>query len=302
MTNITVISTQCAICGRTDGAIEIYCQNFNPAAFSPALFSARRLPDNIHYRIVKCSTCGLIRSDPTFDLATVVKLYKHSTFDYGSEISNLKLTYGYYLAKLNRYGAGKGSLLEIGCGNGFFLEQALMQGYAEVKGVDPSIDAVSKASKHIQQHIICDVMREGMFQKEKFDVICMFQVFDHIPNPAILLDECFRVLKKGGLILSLNHNINAVLSNILRQYSPIIDIEHTYLYSPSTMARIFKEHRFLVKEIRPALNRYSLCYLFSLLPFLSSSKRMVLKFLKEHCIGRISLKIPLGNLFLIAQK
>ena len=70
-------------------------------------------------------------------------------------------------------------MLEIGCGNGFFLKEALAQGYTSVKGVEPSVKAVSMADRGIAKHIICDIMRPGLFEKEQFDAVCMFQVLDH---------------------------------------------------------------------------------------------------------------------------
>ena len=61
---ITLTATRCAIC-RTEGNSElVYAASLDADAFTPAIFSARRSPDRIHYRIVRCLTCGLIRSDP----------------------------------------------------------------------------------------------------------------------------------------------------------------------------------------------------------------------------------------------
>ena len=51
---------------------------------------------------------------------------------YDSHVANLQKTYGHYLSRLESYGAKKGKILEIGCGNGFFLEEAKRQGYEEV--------------------------------------------------------------------------------------------------------------------------------------------------------------------------
>src|SRR5207248_2471865 len=104
---------------------------------------ARRLPDGIRYRIAKCRTCGLVRSDPVVAPEVLARLYVQSTFDYGDEVANLTRTYGRYLAKLASYGVRKGALLEIGCGNGFFLVEALARGYTTVRGCEPSAAAVA---------------------------------------------------------------------------------------------------------------------------------------------------------------
>jgi len=154
-------ATQCAICGPGIPAKELYPANFGVDDITPARFSARRLPDRVHYRMVRCLSCGLVRSDPVLDEATLAHLYAESTFDYEAETANLKATYGRYLAKLRAFSNHQDSLLEIGCGDGFFLEQALTQGYSKVRGVEPSEAAIRDASPAIRDQIMCDVMRPG---------------------------------------------------------------------------------------------------------------------------------------------
>lgn len=294
--------TNCAICGTEGNSVELYPANFITEALNPTFFSARRLPDRIHYRMVRCSSCGLVRSDPVADSRILAQLYAQSTFDYGDEVDNLKLTYGYYLSKLNKYGVQKGTLLEIGCGNGFFLEEVLKQGYVTVWGVEPCADAVVRADSKVRSQIICDMMRPGLFGIEQFDVICMFQVLDHIGDPAGLLAECYRVLKPGGLVLCLNHNIEAISAKLFRDRSPIVDIEHTYLYSPDTVLRLFYRGRFKVLHISPVLNIYSPYYVARLVPLPSMIKGILLKILKKQFFRQIKLVAPLGNLYLVARK
>ena len=86
-------------------------------------------------------------------------------------------------------------------------------------------------------------------------MVCLFQVFDHIPDPNLLLRECRRILRPGGLVLALNHNVDALPNRILGARSPIIDVEHTYLYSPATMNAIFRGQRLRRPRDRPGLER-----------------------------------------------
>ncbi len=302
MSEATLHPTACALCKTEGNASELYPPNFDLGAFNPEVFSARRLPDRIHYRLVRCNACGLVRSDPVADPQTLAQLYAQSSFDYSSELGALRQTYGKYLARLQRLGAKKGSLLEIGCGNGFFLEEALAQGYRSVRGVEPSADAVSRASPAVREFIVCDIARPGLFEPEQFDVICIFQVFDHIADPNTLLEECFRILKHGGLLLIFNHNIEAFSARLLGERSPIIDIEHTYLYSPATLSRLARSHGFEIAHAGPVFNTYSLAYLTRLLPFPAGLKRRVLAALNATPLARIQLPAPLGNAQVVARK
>jgi SAM-dependent methyltransferase len=302
MQSVELRKTRCAICGTEGNASVLYPANFDPEALNPAVFSARRLPDRVHYRLVKCKTCGLVRSDPIADPALLAQLYHESTFTYTDEVADLKRTYGRYLAELDKYEARRDTLLEIGCGNGFFLQQALAQGYRSVRGVEPSRAAVNQAAPEVRGSIVCDLMRPALFPPAAVDVICLFQVFDHVPDPGVLLDACFAALRPGGLVLSINHNIRAVSARLLGERSPIVDIEHTYLYSPATMARIFGAHGFGIRGAGSVRNHYALRYLFRLLPLPAGPKRAALAWLQRHAIGALRLWVPLGNLYLVAQK
>lgn len=291
--------THCPICDTEGKATEVYPANFDPQAFNPAVFSARRLPDRLHYRLVRCDWCGLVRSDPVADARMLAQLYAHSSFDYGEEVTNIRRTYGRYLSHLR---GGKGALLEIGCGNGFFLEEALDQGYAEVWGVEPSESAVSQAGPRVRPHLRCDILRPGLFDPGSFDAICMFQVFDHLPDPAALLPEILRLLKPEGRLLLLNHNIAAWSARLLGERSPIIDIEHTCLYSPATLGYLLERFGFQVERTGAVFNDYSLHYLARLLPLPAGAKQRLLSWLHGHPVGRLCLRVPLGNLWLVARR
>jgi SAM-dependent methyltransferase len=153
-----------------------------------------------------------------------------------------------------------------------------------------------------RDRIVCGVMRPGLFPSECFDVVCLFQVFDHLPDPGAVLDACREALRPGGLVLAINHNIGAVSARLLGERSPIVDVEHTYLYSHTTMARLFAARGFMVKSQGAVWNTYRLRYLARLLPLPRGIKGPLLRWLGAHWPGRVRLRVPLGNLFLIAQK
>lgn len=294
-----LVATRCAICGTAGNARQLYPATFEPGHLNAVTFSARRSPDRVHYRMVRCLTCGLVRSDPMASPDGLAELYSESAFDYGEEVGNLRATYGRYLARLAACCGPRPSLLEVGCGNGFALEEALGRGFAAVRGVEPSTAAVAGAAPEIGPGIVNDVMRPGLLGGAQFDAVCLFQVFDHVADPGGLLDQCWEVLKPGGHILILNHNVDALSARVLRSHSPIVDIEHTYLYSPSTLVRICVAHRFAVRHHGPVWNRTRVGYLAHLSPFL---RQPMLALCDATGLGRVSLALPLGNLYLIGRK
>ena len=302
MPKVELRPSKCPVCGTEGNAVELYPANFGMEAFNPEVFSARRLPDRVHYRIVRCSGCGLVRSDPAAGPETLSDLYSRSTLEYGAEIPALRATYGRYLAKASRYAGRKGALLEIGCGSGFFLEEALRMGYSEAMGVEPSAAAAEQAVPSVRAGIRVGMMGPGLFENGRFDIACMFQVLDHMPDPAALLDQVRAALRPGGLVLVLNHDVESFSSRLLGEGSPIVDIEHTFLYGVGTLTRLMESRGFSVREAGPALNSYSLNYLARLLPLPAPLKKAAAGALAASGLGRLRMTVPLGNMYLIAQR
>ena len=251
---------------------------------------------------MRCLACGLLRSDPVARDDVVSDLYTRSEFRYGDEAPNLTATYGRYLSRLERFAGRRDALLEIGCGNGFFLAEARRRGYADVRGVEPSRDAVAKAPPGLREAIVVDVMRAGLFDERSFDVVCLFQVLDHLGDPAGVLHECFRLLRPGGLVLCLNHDATALSARILGSRSPIVDVEHTYLFDRRTISILLRAQGFEVLETGPVRNEYSLRYLVHLLPLPRLPRTALAAVTERTPLGGLRLAARLGNLYAIGRR
>jgi SAM-dependent methyltransferase len=293
---------KCAICREDKGFDVLYKENFNYNSIDENTFSARRIPQKCHYRILKCKACGLVYSSPVLRPDEIEQLYKKSKLNYEAEIENIKETYGRYLKEAMNLVPSPQNILEIGCGNGFFLEKALDMGFKNVYGVEPSKDAVEKADKRIKDRIIIDIFRPGLFNENFFDLICFFQTIDHIIDPNELLQNCYKMLRPNGIVFCINHNTEALSTRILGERSPIFDIEHIYLFNKSTIKKIFEKNGFEVVNIIDITNVYSFGYWIRMLPFPASMKNFFLHILSFVNLNEKKTSVKSGNIGITVRK
>jgi len=89
-------------------------------------------------------------------------------------------------------------LLEIGCGGGLLLAEALAAG-AVATGVDHSADMVALARARAPAADVMLARAESLpFAARAFDAIAMSAVFFFLPDPVLVLRECRRVLRGDG--------------------------------------------------------------------------------------------------------
>lgn len=299
-----MIPLKCAICQNKEKLSIMYKENFDAEKISADIFSARRTPDRVHYRFVKCKNCGLIFSNPIFKEDKISSLYVNSSFDYTLEISCLKETYGNYLKKIisEKKDISKMRILDIGCGNGFFLEEAKKLGFGEVYGVEPSKKAVEKAPKWLKSRIKVDILKPGLFKANYFDVICCFHTLDHVIDPNKFLQVVRSLLKKKGVVFFVVHNTDGLSVQLFGEKSPIFDIEHIYLFNPETLTKIFIKNNFKVKKLYNLKNTYPLTYWCRMVPMPQFIKLPLLNVLKLTSLGLIPLSINAGNIGIVAEK
>ncbi len=295
-------STLCAICATNEYDALLYEANFTREHLTSATFSARRLPDRIRYRMVRCTRCGLVRADPILEPQELERLYEGSTITYAADKPSLIATYRRYLRRAIRFGNAKGSLLEIGCGDGFFLAEAKQMGLNEVKGVEPGKEAIAAADPEIKPHIVQGLYQSEHFRASTFDYVCLFQVIDHMDDPARCLDILHQHLKPRGILLIISHNWSALTNRVLGEHSPIIDIEHPFLFSTKTITTLLSLHHFRVLGLGAVWNTHALRHWAELAPLPLPLKHRALKLLTLLHINEIKVTIPAGNFYVIAQR
>ena len=94
-----------------------------------------------------------------------------------------------------------GRLLDVGCAAGFFLAEA--RAHYEVQGVELSAWSSQYARERLQLPVFTGTLQQAALPDDHFDVVTLWDVIEHVPDPVPLLAEAARVLKPGGrLVLS----------------------------------------------------------------------------------------------------
>lgn len=297
--------TVCILCGNNNAATQLYASTVSSDHMNAAVFSARRLPDRIHETILRCKKCGLVYPTKLIDPSTLSHLYEKSVYTYGDEESFIRRTYQRYLKRvltILSHQTRPLSYLDIGCGNGFMLGAAKEIGFDDVWGVEPSLHAIEKADDAYRRQIVQGMFSADLFPDKRFDAISCFQTLDHIPDPVGFVRSCLALLKPGGCVLFINHNIASLTARILGERCPMIDIEHTYLHTPATMRQLFGNEGYGDIEVFSVRNDYPVHYWFHLVPGPRKIKEPILAWLKKSKLGSIVLRLYPGNLGLIARK
>lgn len=127
-----------------------------------------------------------------------------------------------------------GTLLDVGCGNGEFIERMRNLGWS-VTGVDPDPAAVKWGQSQgleIFQGTVSDVP-----SSKRYDAITLNHVIEHVQDPIGLLRECRRRLRpKTGTIVITTPNINSLGHWWFGGYWRGLEVpRHLVLFSPPAL-------------------------------------------------------------------
>jgi SAM-dependent methyltransferase len=129
------------------------------------------------------------------------------------------------------------SVLEVGCGEGLFLSALAADGIA-VTGLEFNDLAVRKATAAGLAVSKQDVTAFAATRPEAFDVVCTFQVLEHVPDVKPFVDGMLSALKPGGLLVLGVPNNNPYLYRSDRLHALNLPPHHMGLWNRESLQRL----------------------------------------------------------------
>jgi SAM-dependent methyltransferase len=111
-----------------------------------------------------------------------------------------------------------GSLLEVGCGSGRYLDLMRALGWKRVVGVDFSATAVEQAKETLGLEAYCGELKDIGLKPESFDAVSLSHTLEHVADPIAFLRDIYRVMKPGARLAIIVPNVESLSSRVYRDY------------------------------------------------------------------------------------
>jgi 2-polyprenyl-3-methyl-5-hydroxy-6-metoxy-1,4-benzoquinol methylase len=205
----------CPSCEQNDFEV-LFESNMRDCDFREAVETVYMIPGGKYGRHVKCRNCHLIYVNPIEKASKINENYFQRKNVDASIIRETRLTATEsQVGLIKRYGNGT-RLLDIGCGEGFFLFNASKAGYT-TKGIEISQGVTEYARREFGLDVEAKPFEELRFPENHFDVVTLWQVLEHVPYPLMVLKEVHRILKPGGLLATSTPDIEGIMAKIFRR-------------------------------------------------------------------------------------
>ena len=210
------------------------------------------------FSYVKCKQCGLVYMNPQICSGHMGYFYPK---DYAPHQANTKRIQGKdaaranlrkrpFFACLDSKLTQESRVLDVGCGNGFFLSQVRALAQCQVYGIDISEIAAESAKKNYGLDIFTGTILESPFPDNSFDVITAWSFLEHVNNPAEVMLKFANLLKKDGLCILTTPNFDSLNAKLFQDKWYHLDCpRHLFIYNPRTVAAMLEKSGLHARKI-----------------------------------------------------
>jgi 2-polyprenyl-3-methyl-5-hydroxy-6-metoxy-1,4-benzoquinol methylase len=231
----------CNLCGSRDAQL-LYPSTLINLTPNAEDFRCTSAAYGVHPPIVRCNACGLVYANPRWDSNVVRDSYSVVEDEtYVEEREGRVLTFSRNLKPLETL-IGPDSqtrrLLDVGCHIGVMVELAQQRGW-DAWGVEPSTWA-SEQARARGLHVITGTLDRAEVPSAYFDVVTMWDVIEHLTDPAAELCSVHRILKPGGIFAIHTIDIESWFARLMGKRWPWLMEMHLYYFSPRTLQKMLE--------------------------------------------------------------
>ena len=269
------------------------CPICDHSLFESFLTCEDSMSSHEHFELKKCLSCTFVFTSPRPDKASLPNYYKSNQYisHTGKSAGPLDLIYLFarkftlrWKINLIQEHKSKIAILDYGCGTGEFLGFCQRQKW-QIAGLEPSPEARQKATKITGITIASDLEQ---FNYQKFDVITLWHVLEHVIDLKQTISRLALLLKENGLLIIAVPNHESYDASIYKEYWAAYDVpRHLWHFTKTTMSMLLDSASLKIKTIKPMkLDAYYVSLLSE--KYTSSNQLSLLAFLKGATRGFIS--------------
>jgi 2-polyprenyl-3-methyl-5-hydroxy-6-metoxy-1,4-benzoquinol methylase len=211
--------------------------------------------------LVQCTQCGLVYVSPRPDPHELYALYGETYFhnnesgvvgytNYLKDEDNIRQTFAGRLKWLERF-IQPGKVFDVGCAAGFFLDEAKQRGW-QVQGLDVSGFAVEYVKDRFGFDARQGSLTELDYPTGSYDLLTMWDVIEHVPDPKAYIQRAADLLRKGGVFALATPDVDSIPAKLTgkRWVGYKLSEEHVYYFSVRTLSQFLNEAGFEVVDVR----------------------------------------------------
>ncbi len=252
--------------------------------------------------IVRCDACGFMYQNPQPDPGWILSAYGDVVDTrYDDEREGRVHTFGREIEQLARF-TEPGRLLDVGSHVGVFLEVAGRMGW-QAEGVEPSRWAADLARSR-GLAVTCGTLDDLDASRESYDLVTLWDVIEHLPDPLAELRRLNGLVRPGGLLAVSTMDVDAPIARVLGRYWPWYMQMHLFYFSRRTLSRLVENAGYEVLEIRRHRRIVRAAYLVSRLERrLGVTYPTIARIVDRLGLGRRLVTVDLGDIItLVARK
>ncbi len=257
-----MIDVNCNLCGRNDWVVRFGSTTNNNGTPQVDAFRCTHSGYGEHLQIVQCRHCGLVYANPRWPADRLLAAYEAVEDEtYVHERVGREKTFAHHLAEAEQIiGPANGRrLLDVGAYIGVFVEVALAAGW-DASGVEPSAWAAAEAARR-GLPVMHGTLASPTLAGQQFDAITLWDVIEHVHDPADELRRAHDLLVPGGWIVVHTMDVEAPLARLMGPRWPwLMDMHLTY-FSRQTLSQMLEKLGFEVAGVGPQGRYLSLGYL-----------------------------------------